>query len=241
MEKEISSGTMLGIVLIALAAVIGLGFGVFSIAKGVANEGTVGVQDNLEAVSGSAFEDYNDKIVTGTMVKSAVQNFAGKSVAIFINTNAMDVSVKTYGAHANINIWELNATKFKAGTNVTGNTDASPKAITGTVTAENAKKVGAGYFVNYNALLEQGTTGTGTGGATSGGPSQFDLKDGVFVTDAAFKLDANTGKVAFDNTVGGFSRTGNCEYLSPSAKFTANLIKDTSGTTIGIVFEQQVK
>ena len=39
MEKEISSGTMLGIVLIALAAVIGLGFGVFSIAKGVANEG----------------------------------------------------------------------------------------------------------------------------------------------------------------------------------------------------------
>ena len=51
MEKEISSGTMLGIVLIALAAVIGLGFGVFSIAKGVANEGTVGVQDNLNVVS----------------------------------------------------------------------------------------------------------------------------------------------------------------------------------------------
>ena len=88
MEKEISSGTMLGIVLIALAAVIGLGFGVFSIAKGVANEGTVGVQDNLAGVQDSAFEDYNDKIVTGTMVKSALQSFQGKSVAILINTTA---------------------------------------------------------------------------------------------------------------------------------------------------------
>ena len=58
MEKEISSGTMLGIVLIALAAVIGLGFGVFSIAKGVANEGTVNVQDNLGTVS-----EYEQKLI----------------------------------------------------------------------------------------------------------------------------------------------------------------------------------
>lgn len=35
MEKEISSGAMLGIVLIALAAVVGLGFGVFVVAVGV--------------------------------------------------------------------------------------------------------------------------------------------------------------------------------------------------------------
>ncbi len=51
MEKEISSGAMLGIVLIALAAVIGLGFGVFAIAKGTANEGTTNMQDTLNAVS----------------------------------------------------------------------------------------------------------------------------------------------------------------------------------------------
>ena len=47
MEKEISSGAMLGIVLIALAAIIGLGFGVFAIAKGTANEGVTQVQENL--------------------------------------------------------------------------------------------------------------------------------------------------------------------------------------------------
>lgn len=86
MEKEISSGTMLGIVLIALAAVIGLGFGVFAIAKGVANEGVVNVQDNLGAVSDSAYTDYDNKIVTGTQVKAAYNSFKGKPVAILINT-----------------------------------------------------------------------------------------------------------------------------------------------------------
>ena len=231
MEKEISSGTMLGIVLIALAAVIGLGFGVFSIAKGVANEGTVGVQDNLNAVSDSAFEDYNDKIVTGTMVKSAVQNFAGKSVAILVNTNAMDVGVKTYGAHANLNVWKLAAGKFAVGdtgrTQVKNADQAKPNPVATTEAGDAV--VGQGYFVNYNAVL------------SSAGATKFDIKDGVYVTDCAFDLDPATGKVVFDNTIGGFSRTGNCEYLSPSAKFTAKLIKDTSGTSIGIVFERQVK
>lgn len=231
MEKEISSGTMLGIVLIALAAVIGLGFGVFSIAKGVANEGTVGVQDNLEAVSGSAFEDYNDKIVTGTMVKSAVQNFTGKSVAIFVNTNAMDKSVKSYDSHAFLSVWgkatdaTTNLPTFTASTCMTANGDKLESTTTHGM-AVTVKDKDA--FVNYNALLN------------AEGMTQFNMKDGVYTTDAAFLLTSG-GKVAFDNTVGGFTRTGNCEYLSPSAKFNANLIKDTSGTTIGIVFEQQAR
>ena len=223
MEKEISSGTMLGIVLIALAAVIGLGFGVFSIAKGVANEGTVGVQDNLNAVSDSAFEDYNDKIVTGTMVKSAVQNFAGKSVAILINTNAMDKDVKTYAQHKTLAVWDL----AKGGAMAPAATQGTQNKGLGAVTDD---AVGLGHFVNYNALLDQAS-----------GSKKMQLTDGVYVTDCAFALDTTTGKVLYDNTVGGFSRTGNCEYLSPSAKFTANLIKDTSGTAIGIVFEQQIK
>lgn len=50
MEKEISSGTMLGVVLIALAAVIGLGFGVFSIAEGVAG-GEYIPPETIETVS----------------------------------------------------------------------------------------------------------------------------------------------------------------------------------------------
>jgi hypothetical protein len=238
MEKEISSGTMLGIVLIALAAVIGLGFGVFSIAKGVANEGTVGVQDNLAVVSESAVEDYNDKIVTGTMVRSAVTNFNGKSVAILINTTAMDKAVIAYKEHSNLNVYTMTTangtievkTQFA---NKAGGAAIGPKVEDGSTH----------YYVNYNALL--GDTADATGKVTwssSQDSAKLVLKDGMFTsTSCPFAVDQTTGKVCFDYSVGGFSRTGNCEYLNATAKFDANLIKDETGTTVGIVFTQRVQ
>lgn len=243
MEKEISSGTMLGIVLIALAAVIGLGFGVFSIAKGVANEGTVGVQDNLNTVTDSAFEDYNDKVVTGTQVKSAIQNFEGKSVAILVNTTAMNKGVKSY---ANRTLkdedWGKNiggVTCFTVGT----------------------KKL---PYINYNALLAGDSEGNAIdglgvsavvgeqaadGSVTSKGKTLMNdkgeetaptLKDGIITTAAPFALDGD-GKVMFDYSIGGLSRSGNCEYVSASSKFESNIIKDTSGTNIGIMFTQMAQ
>lgn len=237
MEKEISSGTMLGIVLIALAAVIGLGFGVFSIAKGVANEGTVGVQDNLAVVGESAFEDYNDKIVTGTMVKSAVQNFTGKSVGILINTTAMDKEVKPYVSHASLQTYKITA-DGKLSSNdhntVSGSDDKLGTAMGAT----------GHFYVNYNALF--GTTAAlnddGTTTLTWESEGTMALKDGIYNAQAVpFAIDENTGKVQFDYSVGGFGRTGNCEYLNATAKFDANLIKDETGVTIGIVFTQRAQ
>ena len=89
MEKEISSGTMLGIVLIALAVIIALGFTVFSIAKGTANEGVTKVQTQLINVQASEFTDFDQTVITGTQVKSAISNFEGKPVAILIQTAAL--------------------------------------------------------------------------------------------------------------------------------------------------------
>ena len=242
MEKEISSGTMLGIVLIALAAVIGLGFGVFSIAKGVANEGTVGVQDNLGAVSESAFDDYNDKIVTGTMVKSAFQNFKGKSVAILINTTAMDKEVVSYNQHLEANVWFMKAGKAEVASTTsyvvkTGATMGQvPDKIDGNaggLKGGSAIKLATGVdhaYINYNALLNPWQTG-----------ASLELKDGIYNAAALpFAIDS-TGKVAFDYSSGGMTRTGNCEYLNATAKFDANLIKDETGTTIGIVFTQRAQ
>lgn len=243
MEKEISSGTMLGIVLIALAAVIGLGFGVFSIAKGVANEGTVNVQDNLGTVSESAFEDYNDKIVTGTMVKSAVTNFAGKSVGILINTTAMDKGVKPYAQHLSLQVYELKeagVTTMETPDEVTG----SWKSL-GDEVSVSVPTTGSKFYVNYGALF--GSTGEEADDGSGRTIIEWDtmnegtieLKDGVYIAKGVpFAVNEDNGKVLRDDSVGGFGRTGNCEYIAATAKFTANLIKDESGTTIGIVFTQ---
>lgn len=95
MEREISSVATLGIVMIALAVVITLGFGVFSIAKGLANDGVTKVEDSLHTVSLSEFQDYDQKIVTGTKLKSCYHDFEGKAYSILINTSLMDDTANT--------------------------------------------------------------------------------------------------------------------------------------------------
>ena len=99
--------------------------------------------------------------------------------------------------------------------------------------------------MNYNALLGTDSEGTaakvvdkntGLGTLTNGtftpkstitdfdnGGTNAVLKDGYVTISQAFQIDANTGKVLFDNSIGGQSRSGNCEYVSASSKSPTNL------------------
>lgn len=88
MEGEVSGIAKLGIVLIALAVLIGLGFGIFQISKGTANTGVNDVQKELDGVSTSQYTTYDQTTITGQMVRSAVQDFEGEQVAIAIATQA---------------------------------------------------------------------------------------------------------------------------------------------------------
>jgi len=194
MEGEISRGAMLGIVLIALAAIIGLGFGIFSIAKGVANEGTANVQDQLTQVSLSLFNEYDQKVVTGTQVMSAYNNLAGKPYTIWISTSAVRKNV--------------------AEGNTSGLSDAARVTYGDTI-----------YLV-YNANIADDATIT--------------FKNGIFVLDGTFLMDETGKKISYNSVIGNLSKSGQLEYIPSSARFDANLIKDTSGTIMGIAFRQIV-
>lgn len=89
MHSEIRNATMVGVVLMALAAVILISFGVFSIVKGTANEGVVSNQDAISNFVNSSMEEYNDKVVTGRDVLSLLEK--NEELSIFINTNRMKV------------------------------------------------------------------------------------------------------------------------------------------------------
>lgn len=86
MEGIVEKIGVFGVVLLALAVLIGVGFGVFSIAKNTANEGVVGVQDALGAMNESVFNDYDQKTLSGTQVLSAYNTMNGKPVAIIVKT-----------------------------------------------------------------------------------------------------------------------------------------------------------
>ena len=88
MESEVSGIARLGVVLLALAVLIGLGFGIFQISKGTANTGVTRVQAELDGVSESVYTSYDQTIITGTMVRSAMSDFEGESTAILVATQA---------------------------------------------------------------------------------------------------------------------------------------------------------
>lgn len=109
MESEIRNATIIGVVLIALATVIMLAFGIFSIAKGVANEGTVQNQDAVANFVNSAMDDYNDKVVLGREVLSLLEKKG--ELSIFVSTNRMKVG-KPVSQNKDLNVQFCNGRPY---------------------------------------------------------------------------------------------------------------------------------
>lgn len=257
MEKEISSGAMLGIVLIALAAIIGIGFGVFAIAKGVANNGVTNVQEKLENVSESEFTDFDQTIVTGSQVKTAYDNFVGKNVAILIATQALidktseietctEETAESFGSNDLTLGTMAKALKKENGFNNSkmytdpdakdilaklvpcAGVDGCEKGYTVNKSSGDAVNV---VFMNYNALLGSISA---DGKTISQANLGFDTTH--FVVTSSFK--SLNGQVQFNNLAGNLSKSGMIEYLPSSARFQAYLVKDSSGSIMGCAFNQ---
>jgi hypothetical protein len=228
MEKEISSGAMLGIVLIALAAIIGIGFGIFAIAKSTANDGITNVQDSLATVSDSTFDDYNQKTVTGSTVKTAITNLSGKSYAILINTQAMNAKQATTTDHSNVCVFDgqeaYNGSKTKAWVNFNAllSEDGTKDKLIGT-TVKSGKKMDAATVSTIDS-------------DTKLAASSFTLDSGVYKSSYTFYTD--NGNVQYDTKTGSINTSGDCLQITDNTKFKANLIKDDAGVIRGVVFEQ---
>lgn len=250
MEKEISSGAMLGIVLIALAAIIGIGFGVFAIAKGTANTGVTNVQEKLEGVSQSEYTDYDQTIVTGTQVKSAYDNFAGKNVAVLIATQATkDAIDSTTGIlnkeAAGIDKAYAAVNPTQAATNVAKNVPyvaaySDDTLATGyAMTTSKGTAISKPVFINYNALLASPTDPTKYSANVTGDSAK--IPQMYFDTNcfrSVYGYCTVAGKTQFNYISGNLAKSGMVEFLPTSARFQAYLIKDASGTTLGVAFDQ---
>lgn len=248
MEKEISSGAMLGIVLIALAAIIGIGFGVFAIAKGTANNGVTNVQEKLETVSQSDYNDYDQTIVTGTQVKSAYDNFVGKSSAVLIATQAMKDSIEKDSAKIKDKAAGVDKYTYKVSDSSTKTGSAAIPYVYAyaddgysdgySMTNSKGEDIKNPMFINYNALLASPNSPTDnsiTVDETSKYPRVYFDTNG-FVAVNGYQTKA--GKVQFNYITGNLTKSGMVEFLPTSARFQSYLVKDASGTTMGVAFEQ---
>ena len=184
------------------------------------------VEGSMDILPEYYFEDYNNKIVTGTEVKSVIQKFEGNLVAILINTKSVQSGLVTDMKHLG------GVTCYKLGDKVYMNynallgidsygTNATPIAMHTALAT-----LTGGTFIPHSSITNFDKDGIA---AT--------LKDGYLTISQAFQVDEE-GKVLFDNFIGGQSRYGTCEYIYPTSKFQSNIIKDNAGYNIGIMFTE---
>ena len=311
MESETSGIVRLGIVLIALAVLIGLGFGIFQISKSVANDGVGDVQKELDNIAASAFENYDQKTVTGIMASGAISDFEGESIAVLIATQTWNNAINKYfnkkagtsnqniadlakndttvvidvgaaGSDGRIGIrpaatrtgsFEYMTTGVETGYNQNGNTipiifafeammngKCEVLKLTRTSTGKSVPQT----FVNYNAILgninkaSNGILGNGDNGTTmvipqkavfggylsaaSGTPTEVYMAYIYFEADCyrctSGFATTDGGRVIFNNVTSNITKSGRAEFIPNGASFEAYLIKDESGSTIGITLSQ---
>lgn len=159
MERNISPAAILCIVLVSLAAVIGLGYGAFAITKGSANDGTQEVATQTSAASKSWKDDYDAKDVTGAQVKNLLNEAESKGIAVFVNTRGMcQGTIKT---QSEVPVLKHNGKYYMNYGTVFDYEDDSYKKTSGEISMSDNSGLlgvrdGSSLKVDYNPKLQDG-------------------------------------------------------------------------------------
>jgi hypothetical protein len=198
----------LGTALFAFGFVLVIGLTIFTVGKSITNSGADKVTTQLDIVGQSEFDDYDQQTVLGTKVKAAYSNFEGKAFAIIIATRSM---IDNVGKPSDCPRLDSKAVRMV--------TMKGLKASNSTgVTSDEY------WGVNYNALLKENTT--------------IEMKNGAFLVTDTFETDTDTGTISYYNQVSNLKKQGTAEYIPTGAKYMSTLIKDSTGSTCGVVFVQ---
>lgn len=185
MEGELGSGARIAIALIVIGVIISVIFVILGFTRGTTNQGITTVQNSMDSMSLAQFDDYDQKILSGTQVISAIKLFEGRPVAAVVKTlNSMS------------------------------STPTQPLGNNG------------GH--NYGALLKDvsGTAITLTKTAN----------DSFFTKNIETAAD---GTMKFNMVYLPLTKSGTDTFVRPTGKFLAELIKDSTGTIVGVCFTQQ--
>jgi|HigsolmetaAR204D_1030405.scaffolds.fasta_scaffold04764_3 type II secretory pathway pseudopilin PulG len=224
MDDGVAKGSNIAVVLVIVAALIALAFGIFVVTKNQANEGSADLASSLNTVSTQVFQDFDQKVVTGNQVLSALKSFEGKPYAILISTKAFanDFPIAQSNDHPVAFIVEAGGQNY-----INYNAILSADGTDITTAPTNA----AGWPATSVTAISGGQRGGAINPVIT-----MTSENGVFLHTTGFQTVQ--GNIFYDNSIGGVNRSGNSEYIPATTKFQANLIKDASGAYVGIVLRQ---
>ena len=215
MENETGKASFLGVGLTMIVAVIVLGLAVFAVARGIMNTAQSSFVQTMDGAANAGLSDFDGTTVSGVMVRSALEDYEGQNYMLLVNTAALQKKSTTDGkAVASDTFLEATAIKKSLVVREEYGTDNANLQLTA---------FGKRQYIVYNAQAADGNFSANTEG--------FIEYSGVFKTNADGMVQFNVQKINW--------KTSGCtEYISNSSNFTCKLIKDSSGTIVGILFTE---
>jgi len=238
MKGEVSDTAMLAVTIIALALVVSIGFGLFQYARSILNQGSGNLTASLDSVGSAKFSDYDQTTVTSNQINAAIQNFDGTAVAILLRTKAYSTAGNRLATDA---VKEDGTKRYCIGAYATKDDGTAGNKLQEDIVTITGKKTGAKQdliWFNYNAILKTNSTATVTSQDTipSDAANNLLFESGTYYFSNGFYVI--DGVVQYYRVYTNTKTTGMTEYVAPGTRWESNLIKDNTGSTIGIVFTQ---
>lgn len=219
MSEDVSATMRVGITVILVAALVATVLNLMVMSNSLLSGGQTTLQSGIDSVSTQEFASYDNTKVSGTQVSTALSLFQGRDVAILIQTKAF-AEAADGGADKAINYGAI-LTKDGKSSNP-GNMPAKQTYASGTSSTYLTLQAKTAYIVNFSD-----TDAANTAIVRKAGAANY---EGY--------LHNRNGLVDSSYDIIGTTELGNSAYLLSSSRFSSVLIKDPTGSIIGIFFKQ---
>lgn len=222
MSEDVSATMRVGITVILVAALVATVLNLMVMSNSLLSNGQTTLQSGIDSVSTQEFASYDNTKVSGTQVSTALSMFQGRDVAIIIQTKAF-AQVDSDNATKAINYGAIMTKDGKS----SSPTNLPAKITTNTGDGANiiTSQAKTAYVVTFVDGPHPGS-----------GECAIWREDGA--ANYTGYLHNSSGLVDSSYDIIGTTELGNAAYLLSSSRFSSILIKDPTGSIIGIMFKQ---
>ena len=223
MGEDLSTGAKIGIILIILCSLIAIVFALLTMMKNITNTGSAQLQNSLDQMLLTNFDDYNQKTVSGTQVRSAIRLFEGQDVALVVKTGLCNTDNNFLGGYC-YNALLSGYTKAATDMPGYGSVYISTKQINTVSATVGDDKVVSTYDPAHAENLSTGL--------------QLHQTGAYYLGELAKEAGKTT--IQFNLNTKPLDASSNKSFVRTDAKYRAMLVKDSAGTIIGVVFNELV-
>lgn len=232
MSEDVSATMRVGITVILVAALVATVLNLMVMSNSLLSNGQTTLQSGIDSVSTQEFATYDNTKVSGTQVATALSLFQGRDVAIVIQTKAFAAIGESASTHPYANK-AINYGALLSCQGVSSIKGAVAGAKGGVPTLVDTMDGNNGNFITPQA--KRAYVINWVDGPQSANQDIY-RKDGA--ANYTGVLHNTNGLVDSCYDIIGTTELGNAAYLLSSSRFSSVLIKDETGSIIGIFFRQ---